>query len=91
MPLLSPEAEGRDDKNLASYPGSPSPFLRNHAHPWPLWPWLTGRIIEFFQTTARVATGGRGSLPGIPSPSIFHMQLFARTYKGEKRRGRVWV
>ena len=36
---------------------------------------------------AGMAVGGRGSLPGSPSPSIFRMQLFARVRVLEVRKG----
>ena len=47
--------------------------------------------LNFFLPTAGMAVGGRGSLPGSPSPSIFHVQLFARVRievrKGEGEHG----
>ena len=46
---------------------------------------------ETIQTTAGMAMGGRGSLPGSLSLSIFRVQLFARMCKSEKKRGRAWV
>ena len=41
---------------------------------------------EFNVTTAGMAVGGHGSLPGYPSPLIFRVQLFVRV-RIEVRKG----